>query len=114
MTNQLPCPITFKEAVSEVIERNKRVGYIPSRFISAAQGGYADKLVQICATLIHRDTAIEALQKAISGYPDILTLEDLTIRSEYGREGSFDEQSVRRTEATVQLLDQQLGCQRWR
>ena len=114
MTTQLPSPGTLKEAVQAVIEQNKSVGYKPVYFISATGEGYAPNLVQACTKLIYSDSAVEALQSAVSKYCIVITLEDFIIRSEYGREWGFDEESVRRAEATVQLLDQISRCQRWR
>ena len=114
MTTQLPSPKTLKEAVQAVIEQNQSVGYRPGYFISATQEGYADNLIQVCTNLIYSDTAVEALQSAVSRYSIVITLEDFIVRSEHGRGWGFDEESVRQAEATVQLLDQQFGCQRWR
>ena len=114
MTTQLPCAKTLKEAVLAVIEQNKSVGYNPGYFISATQEGCAANLVQACTKLIYSDTALETLQDAVSKYSIVLTFEDFIVRSEQGRGWGFDEESVMRAEATVQLLDQQFGCQRWR
>ena len=109
----LPNPLLLQEAVSEVIRQNKRIGYVPTRFIGEPQEGYASNLVQVCTKLIHSDSAVEALQAAIFRYPGLLTLEDLVAESNHGRDWGFDEESVERARATVQLLDDSAKCQRW-
>ena len=114
MTTQLTSPGTLKEAVQAVIKQNQSVGYNPGYFISATKAGCAANLVQACTKLIYSDTALETLQDAVSRYSIVLTFEDFIVRSEHGRGWGFDEESVRYAEATVQLLDQQFGCQRWR
>ena len=113
MPRQLPCPGILQDAVEEVIRQNTALGYHPNRFIGVTQQGYAPSLVQVCTGLIYSPGAVQALQDAISRYPDLLTLEDLITRSRYGREWGFCQATIGAAEATVRLLDQQVGYQRW-
>ncbi len=68
----------LENAVDYVIEQNKDVGYMPTRFIQIAQKGVAEKnLDKIISNLILNAELLEELEKVIKRYPYLITIEDL-------------------------------------
>ena len=113
MSNQLPNPLTLREAVQEVIQQNKNIGYNPRRFIGATEEGHISNLIQVCTNLIFSDNAVKELERAVTRFPNLLTLEDLVVKSEFGSQWDFDEDSIQRAKETVNWLDSQPGRRQW-
>lgn len=113
MSNRLPNPHTLKEAVQEVIRQNNRIGYPPVRFLQATEDGNASNLIQVCTNLIFSDNAVKELERDVTRFPNLLTLEDLVVKSEFGSQWDFDEDSIQRAKETVNWLDSQPGRRQW-
>ncbi len=113
MTMKLPGPVDLESAVAEVIQQNVELGYSPTRFSQKVRGKKGNDLVRACTELITSDSAVEALEKALGKYPNLLTLEDLVVRSLHGREWGIDEETFERASASVKWFDTVLGTRRW-
>ena len=113
MAEQLPSPATLREAVESVIEQNTRIGYRPTRFIGAVSSVGDTELVRVCTDLISSPTALEALEKAVVKYPDLLTLEDLIFGSIYGSQWGFEQSALDQAKASVRWFDRCVRRKRW-
>jgi len=110
---QLPTPRTLRLAVEEVIRQNRDIGYPPTRFIGAVDAFDGDELRRICANLILNPRTLEDLERALAGYPKLLTIEDLVVRSRYSKDWGFGEHVITEAQARIQWLDSRVGYQRW-
>ena len=110
---EIPTPRTLREAVDVVIAQNKTQGYSPTRFAAAVSVADSE-LTKVCASLISSATALEALEKAIQSYPNLLFLEDLLATPESLPDWGFEPDVIDRARATTQWLNQLAGHQRWR
>ena len=76
--------MTLKQAVKEVIEQNKSVGYNPQRFRMIVQNGNASNLEEIIDRLIMKAELLEELEKVIKTNKKVITIEDLVAESKSG------------------------------
>ncbi len=113
MTLQIPNPVTLRDAITEVIRQNSEVGYRATRFSQATLGGNAVNIVPVCNDMIQAHHTLDVLHEAVVKFADLLTLEDLVFRSLNGRDWELDESTIVYAEARVELLDKQVGYQRW-
>lgn len=113
MNLQVPSPVTLKDAVETVISQNQSIQYNPTRFIQVTGGGYAANLVDVCNRLIQKGETFEALSPQVQRRPDTLTLEDLVVHSNHGREWGLDESTVETARARVEAWDMEVGTPRW-
>ena len=114
MPQETPSPVSLREAVVTVIEQNKGIGYIPTRFTQMTEGGHAENLLDICDRLIQSGATYEAVSSQLNRYPDTLTLEDLIVHSIHGGGWGLDEMTVKTARARVEGWDREVGQQRWR
>ena len=114
MAQQVPAPTMLRDAVMEVVRQNISIGYTPTRFIQMTEGGNANNLVDICDRLIQNGETYNAVSSQLNSHPDILTLEDLVVRSSHGRKWGLDEATVEMAKARVVAWDKEVGRQRWR
>ena len=91
MAQQVPSPTMLRDAVMEVVRQNISIGYTPTRFIQMTEGGNANNLVDICDRLIQNGETYNAVSSQLNSHPDILTLEDLVVRSSHGRKWELGE-----------------------
>jgi hypothetical protein len=63
--------------------------------------------------MIQAHHTLDVLHEAVVKFADLLTLEDLVFRSLNGRDWELDESTIVYAEARVELLDKQVGYQRW-
>ena len=113
MPNHLPTPTTLRDAVETVIVQNTEIGYTPTRFIMAVRRVEDTGLVKVCTELICNPATLEALEKALDSYPNLLTLEDLLVGSTYGQDWEFGQDALDQAIARTQWFDKRVGYQRW-
>lgn len=110
----IPNPATLRDAVSEVVQQNKAIGYNPTGFIQATVGKDEGELIRACDNLMRSESAFGAIWAAVTGqYPELLTLEDLVVHSWNGNYWGFAGTTTEEAETRVKCLDESVGCQRW-
>lgn len=108
---QMPSVETLREAVQQVIESNKRDGYVPTRFIQITEEGNAAGLLGICEGLISSGETLEWLESALRRYPTALTLEDFVAR--LGASWGMSDETVEAAKARVAYFDRLVGSPRY-
>ena len=113
MSEQLPSPATLREAVELVIIQNTKIGYVPTRFIGKVSCVEDTGVVRVCTDLIYSSAALEAFEKAVVKFPDLLTLEDLIFGSIYGSQWGFEQSALDQAKASVRWFDRCVRRKRW-
>ena len=114
MTNRVPNPATLRDAVEEVIQQNRDLHYpYLGRFIQKVGGKEGNALRQACEELIENPSAPEVMGKSPKAYSSLLTLEDLVVHSQHGKEWDIPDSTIEVAEAKVELWDKEVGYQRW-
>jgi hypothetical protein len=106
----LPSVRYLSAAVLEVIDSNRRDGYIPTRFIGITQHGTAPNLLQVCRNLMNPAT-MEWLETGLEAYPTCLFVEDFVSR--FGADWSFDQEVINEAKARSERFDQVAGAVRY-
>ena len=107
---QLPSVETLQQAVREVIESNKRDGYVPTRFIQVTEDGNAAGLLSVCEGLITKGETLEWLDSALRRHPNLLTLEDFVAR--LGEAWGMSDATIQAAKARVTYFDRLAGAPR--
>lgn len=111
MPRELPNLPTRKDAVRYVIDSNMTDGYPPTRFIQATQNGEAVNLLEVCQRLIDKAEILEWLEKALTKYPTLVTIEDFV--QWRGRDWGFNEATILNARARSQYFDQLVSRTRY-
>lgn len=99
--------LTLGEAVRLVIEQNKSMGCIPTRFITMTQGGNAENLREVITRLVLKKELLETLEDAIKRYGNLLAIEDLIAHKDHGFD--FSDEVIREAKARSEWFDQLRG-----
>ena len=111
MARALPRVRNLSAAVLEVIDSNRRDGYVPTRFIGITQHGTAPNLLQLCTNLIMNPATMEWLETGLEAYPTCLFVEDFVSR--FGAEWGFDQATINQAKARAERFDQVAGAVRY-
>jgi len=96
--------MTLSEAVRIVIEQNKSLGCIPTRFMTMTQMGNAVDLREVIIHLVMKRELLETLENAIERYGNLVAIEDLIA---YKNDGfNLPEEVVGEARARSQWFDQ--------
>ena len=109
MTRPLPAVQTLRDAVLRVI--NQPDGKPATRFRSATQDGDAPNLVEVCSNFVNKYETLEFLEKELSHFPYMLTIEDFVCR--HGSDWEFDQVTIEVACARVAHFDHLTGHTRY-
>ena len=112
MPMKIPDLSNLREAVKAIINQNTELGYTPTRFIGVVSVKDSS-LSGICSNLLSSPKAIEAMEKAVQKYPELLTLEDILTMTTDVSDWGFDEDDIQRAKSTSVYFDRLVGYQRW-
>ena len=98
-------PLTLRDALQEVIDQNRRVGFLPETFIEVTERGYVDDPVTRCSSLIHSGQALSEVTQGVIKCREFLSLEDLIALSAHGSEWGFHEATMARAKELCEAFN---------